>query len=430
MQHPDRNVPPKIERFFDIDPGRTERLELPNGATLYLCGETAPQDVVRLDLMVRGGRWHQQRLLQASYTNKMLQEGTRGKSSRQIAELLDSHGAWTDFSCSLLHSYATLYTMGKYFEPMATLLNEMMSEPSFDEEELKLQTAIGKQNLMVAQSRPAYQAKMLLTAMMFGETHPAAHYATVDDYAHLTPSVLRAFYDTYYIPQNTSVLLSGKVDQRTVDIVAGLFGTTTKAGTRTALHGLHGAPSPKVTTFEKRSMPDASQVSLRMGLFVPGRDNEDYYKLHILTTIFGGYFGSRLMQNIREDKGYTYGISSNLVSYPDETVLSIASEVNSKCVDETIREVKAEMSRLREELVGDEELAMVKNYLMGELMRSFDGQFYTADARIFLLELGLDDSYYAKAIETLRTVTAEDLRETARRYYDTGSLKVAIAGNV
>ena len=99
-------------------------------------------------------------------------------------------------------------------------------------------------------------------------------------------------------------------------------------------------------------------------------------------------------------------------------------------MDETIREVKAEMSRLREELVGDEELAMVKNYLMGELMRSFDGQFYTADARIFLLELGLDDSYYAKAIETLRTVTAEDLRETARRYYDTGSLKVAIAGNV
>lgn len=430
MQHPDRSVPPRIERFFDIDPGRVERQELPNGATLYVCGETAPQDVVRLDLMVRGGRWHQQRLLQASYTNKMLQEGTRGKSSRQIAELLDSHGAWTDFSCSLLHSYASLYTMGKYFEPMATLLHEIMSEPSFDEDELKLRTSIGLQNLKVVQSRPTYHAKKLLSAMMFGETHPAAHYASASDYEELTPSMLRTFYDTYYIPQNTSVLLSGKVDDKTVDTVSRLFGTTAKEGTRAQLHHLHSAPSPQENSFCKHSMPGASQVSLRMGLFVPGRDNEDYYKLHILTTMFGGYFGSRLMQNIREDKGYTYGISSNLVSFPDETVLTIGSEVNSKCVDETINEVKAEMSRLREELAGDEELAMVKNYLMGELMRSFDGQLYAADARIFLLELGLGDSYYAKAIEALRTVTAADLRETARRYYDTDSLKVAIAGNV
>ena len=111
MATTDRPAPPHVERIFDIDPGRSSRLTLPNGVTLWVCGDRPQEDVVRLDMMLRGGRWHQRHLLQAGYTNRMLQEGTRRHTAREVAEAFDYHGAWTDFSCSMLHSYATLYCM-------------------------------------------------------------------------------------------------------------------------------------------------------------------------------------------------------------------------------------------------------------------------------------------------------------------------------
>ena len=119
-----------------------------------------------------------------------------------------------------------------------------------------------------------------------------------------------------------------------------------------------------------------------------------------------------------------------MTAYPDASVLSIASDVNAGHIDDTIAEVRNEMERLCDTPVGDDELEMVRNYMMGELMRSFDGPFYASDARIYLLELGLPDDFYARSVEALRTVTAHDLREVARRYYDPGKLRVAIAGKI
>lgn len=430
MQPIDRSRPPKIETSFEITPGSVEQITLPNGVTLCLCGDPVAQDVVRLDVMTRGGRWHQQCPLQATYTNRMLQEGTRHHTSLEIAEMFDSHGAWTDFSSSLLYSYASLYTLKKYFRPMAELLHEVVAEPAFDEDELKIQTSIGKQNQKVNFSRPAFHSRNMLARMLFGDDHPASACATLDDYDNLTSGLLRSFYTQHYNTANTTILMSGNFSDDLIATVSDLFGREVTAGSPTPVQGLH---RDVVTTDEGirvKSMPEASQTSLRMGLFVPDRSNADYPDLHILTTVFGGYFGSRLMQNIREEKGYTYGISASLVAYPGTTVMSIASEVNSNHVEETIAEIKREMDRLRDELVSDDELEMVRNYLSGELMRSFDEPFYAADTKMFLLEFGLGQDYYARVTDALRSVTAESLREVARRYYDPQSLKVAVAGNV
>lgn len=430
MATTDRPAPPHVERIFDIDPGRSSRLTLPNGVTLWVCGDRPQEDVVRLDMMLRGGRWHQRHLLQAGYTNRMLQEGTRRHTAREVAEAFDYHGAWTDFSCSMLHSYATLYCMGRHFGSMAALLHEVVSEPAFDADELHLQAAIGRQNQRVTLSRPPFRAKAMLASMLFGPEHPAAAYATDADYDRLSPAMLRDFYNRHYNTANTTLLLSGNITDDVIAAVTDLFGRTVTEGDPTPVRGLHRDTQPADDMVRKMPMPDAAQASLRMGMTVPGRDSPDYLLLHILTTVYGGYFGSRLMQNIREQKGYTYGISAGLTAYPDASVLSIASDVNAGHIDDTIAEVRNEMERLCDTPVGDDELEMVRNYMMGELMRSFDGPFYASDARIYLLELGLPDDFYARSVEALRTVTAHDLREVARRYYDPGKLRVAIAGKI
>ncbi len=418
----------ELAAYLDVSSCKTVDLNLPNGVKLCLCGEPSKQGLLRLDVMTRGGVWHQETPLQAAYANKMLREGTTKHSSHEIAEMFDCAGAWTDFSCSLLYSYASLYTLKKHFRPMAELLHEVVTEPVFDDAELRIQAAIDKQNQKVNFARPSFHSRHLLAKLLFGESHIASRYASLDDYDAISSQALNDFHNRHYNAENTTVLISGDYDDELVSFVSEIFGTGFQPGIETPLAGLHDAcntmPGQRLT----KQMPDAAQTSLRMGLFVPRRTDPHYPNLHILTTVFGGYFGSRLMQNIREEKGYTYGISAGLAAYPSVTMLAIASEVNGNHVEDTIAEVKKEMERLRDELISDAELEMVKNYMAGDLLRSLDEPFHDADTKMSMLEFGLDEDYNACLSEALRIVTPHDLREVARRYYDPEALKVAVAG--
>lgn len=188
---------------------------------------------------------------------------------------------------------------------------------------------------------------------------------------------------------------------------------------------------PPVTTKEKRifiEREDALQSSLKMGCFVMDRHHPDFLKARVMVTLFGGYFGSRLMSNIREDKGYTYGIGAGIVSYPGTGILTVSTEAANEYVDSIITEVYREMDKLCNDLVPQEELEMVKNYMLGDLCRSYEGPFSLSDAWIYIETAGLDERFFIRSLDAIRGITREEIRILAQKYFCKENLIEVIAG--
>ena len=170
------------------------------------------------------------------------------------------------------------------------------------------------------------------------------------------------------------------------------------------------------------------QSAVRMGMLSLDRCHPDYLKARVMVTLFGGYFGSRLMSNIREEKGYTYGISAGIVSYPGQGMLVVNTETDNEFVEPLIKEVYHEIDRLQNDLVPEEELAMVRNYMLGEMCRSYESAFSLADAWMFVQVSGFDDSYFDDALNAVKEISTEEIRELAGRYLCKEKLKEVISG--
>lgn len=424
----DRKAEIPVRNLTDINFGNVAKQTMPNGIPLTIC-HSDTEDVVRIDIVFKGGRWQQDYMLQALFTNRLLKEGTRDMSAEEIAETLDYYGAWLDLGVSHTRSYVTMYTLGKYFPQTIELLEKIVKEPSFEEDKLRTIAQINKQNYMVSRTKVDFIAQKSILKQMYGEDNPAAYYATDADFDNISTGMLADFHRKYYQSANCDILLSGNVTDKVIALAEKHFGNTPFGENRhefvTTLYPVRSADESKYVFTEVKH---ATQSSLRMACFIPERNHEDYNKVQILITLFGGYFGSRLMSNIREQKGYTYGISANMVFSPGTGAMLISTEADAEYCSSIIEETKLEMERLRNETVPAEELDNVKNYMSGELARSFEGAFSIADSQVFLHSSDLTMDFYHKTVEALHTITPADITDTAQKYFDSNSLKISLAG--
>lgn len=427
MNIPDRTIAPEIRPLDDFSIIRPERRMMRNGMPLFTI-QAGSEDVVRFDIVIRSGQLHQERPLQAVFANRMLREGARNFSSAEIAETLDYYGAWLDTSVSVDCSFVTLYSLSKYFSKTIEVVASMVKESVFPEKEFSVIRDVHKQQYMVNEQRVDVLSRKQLNRSLFGAEHPLGHYADIDDYERIGVEELKEYYSRNYSSDNCLAFLSGKITPDVVRCVELHFGDA-EWGRVPSERMMTDIP---VTTDSRRRVlvekEDAMQSSLRIGGFMPGRKHPDYMKLRVLVTLFGGYFGSRLMSNIREEKGYTYGIGAGLVAYPDACVLVIGTETGNEYVEPVVKEVYREMDRLREDLVGDEELKMVRNYMLGDFCRSYESPFSLSDAWIFIETSDLDTDFYARSLAAIRETTSEDIRQLARKYFCKENLIEVVAG--
>ena len=284
------------------------------------------------------------------------------------------------------------------------------------------------QQFRVNSARVDFLAHRALVNALYGDAHPCGYLVEEADYRRMCPALLQAFHERYYHAGNCTLYLSGKVTGDCLKRVEELFGTEP--------FGQGGASPgridfPVVTVPQKRvfvERADSLQSAVRMGMLTIDRHHADFMKLRVLVTLLGGYFGSRLMSNIREEKGYTYGVFANILSNPGSGLFLIHAETANEYVEPLIREVYAEMDKLRNEPVPAEELSMVQNYMRGEMCRNYESAFSLADAWIFLQTSGLEPSYYQEALETIRQVTPQDIGEMANKYLCKDNLKEIVSG--
>jgi zinc protease len=158
------------------------------------------------------------------------------------------------------------------------------------------------------------------------------------------------------------------------------------------------------------------------------RKHEDFSGLQILNTVLGGYFGSRLMNNIREDKGYTYGIGSGISSLQQAGYLFMATEVGADVCSAALTEIYKEIELLKNEPIGEEELNLVRNYMLGSMLGSLENVFSHADKFKNIYFSGLDYDYYTNYIATVKAITAEDLLAIANKYLTTDHFIEVVIG--
>ncbi len=423
----DRTTPPPIRQLSEFSITQPERKIMKNGIPLNVI-YAGTEDVVRFDILIGGGQWNQEQPLQAMFTNRMLREGAGNMTSSQIAERLDYYGAWLELSSSVNCGFITLYSLNKYFERTLAVIADMVKAPLFPEKELAVVTDANKQQFLVNSTRVEMIARKQLNRALFGPQHPFGRYAVAEDYDRITPEVLRSFYQKYYHSGNCKVYISGKVTPEIIRCIEENLGTETWGNVteKTETKVISPMPLKEKQIFIERE--DALQSSLKMGCFVMDRKHPDFLKTRVLVTLFGGYFGSRLMSNIREDKGYTYGIGAGIVSYPDTGILAISTEAANEYIHPIITEVYGEMDRLRNDLVPQEELEMVKNYMLGDLCRAYEGPFSLSDAWIYIETAGLDERFFVHSLDAIRGVTSEELRTLAQKYFCKENLIEVIAG--
>lgn len=386
-------------------------------------------DAVRLDIVVGAGQGHQDKLLQALFTNRLLREGTRHHTSAELAEKLDYYGAWLELTVSVHHSYLTLYTLKRYACETFALVGEMLHEPLFPEERLRIISANNKSQYLVNRQRADVIARRLFNRAVYGDNHPCGRFAEEKDFDAITRDDLLRFFTAYYRPDNCNIYLAGNVDDHLIEAAkkslplnpsqeggtlaeAQLsFGQNTLSLTSPSLGGGRGEALI-------HHLPSAVQASIRMGGLLMDVASDDYYRMRVVTTILGGYFGSRLMKSIREDKGYTYSISADMLTNTRQVLFVVSSEALADKGEVIADEVRQHCRRLAEERVPDDELTMVRNYMIGEICRNYEGAFSLIDAYIYIHTLGLPLEHISRTIDTVRSIDAETIRRTAAQWLD------------
>jgi zinc protease len=422
----DRNIAPETHEIEAVTLQIAEVTHLSNGARLhYIKSETQP--VIRLDFVFKAGMWYQPQAGVADLTGKMLFEGTLNYTAKQIAETVAFYGASFENNHGYDRSEFTLYCLSKYVPELLPLVLDVLQNPTFPEEEFNLLKKRNQQNLKVQRQKNSYLATHSFTKLLYGNDHPYVFGLDESALDSINKESLIAFYKTRFSTKNLEVFACGDVDdsmaqllERSIELLQ-LDGSTEATANNTSI-----VTTPERSAFV--SMPDSLQSSIRVGKQFPLIRHEDYHKLVVLNEILGGYFGSRLMRNIREDKGYTYGIYSAISPKEQDSLFYIGTDVNYQVKDNTLEEIKKEIRLLQTEEVPEEELQTVKNYMLGKFLNDIATIFEQCDRykRIVLQDLPYE--HYNNYINTIRGITAEELKDLAERYLAIDDLKTAVAG--
>lgn len=398
---------------------------LPSGVKLYLL-DAGDTEVMRIDLVFGAGKFHQDQLLQCLFTNRMLREGTHRFSHKDIAEKLDFYGAWMEQNVSFSHSFVTLYSLNKFLEPTLDLLADMVMNPVFDNQATEVIVKNNLQRYLVSMKKTSFQARKRLLESVYSTDYIYGQVAGEHDYQAINPSVLIDYHRRYYHSQNLSIYLSGHITDACLQQVESLFSQPFGQGVKPNQVFPPVPVVPPVQCFKE--MTDSVQSSVAIGRSVVGNNHPDCMKLRVLITLLGGFFGSRLMKSVREEKGYTYGIYSILNPSPNDNTLMILSDCANEYVNPLLEEVYRQIDILQQESVGDEELTLVKNYMKGEVLRTYDSRLSLSDAWTFVHTMGLPETYHHDYWQAISQTTSEDLLRLARTYLIKESLTQVVAG--
>ncbi len=414
---PDRSVAPATKDFssFEIFLPPFEKVTLKNGVPLYYVNGGA-EDVVKIEWLFKAGNSYENKTGIAAATADLIKNGTSAKSSFEINRQIEFYGAFLQTGSYHESSVITLQTLTKRLKEILPVVREILSDAVFPEKELSTYSQNAIQRMKVNLQKCDYVANRKIVSLLYGPEHPYGRRSDIADIEAITREDLVDFFEKNYLHGDCKVFASGKLPDDFIPMMEDLFGTLDIGNERVFPEFEMKPGEPK--KYDIANDPNGVQTAIRIARPFPNKKHPDYKEATVLNVILGGYFGSRLMANIREDKGFTYGIYSYIESQIQSGAWMISTEAGKDVAKAAIEESFKELQILCDEQVDEEELTLVKNYLIGQQLASLDGPFQIMDRWKSLLFSGLDESFFYDVVNTIRTITPAQLQAMARKYFD------------
>lgn len=421
----DRTLQPAFKEIDAVSFVEAQKLVLKNNIPVFVV-DAGEQELVRIEFIFANRDWQLQQPLLPSITNSMLTEGTQTLTAAEIAAKIDYYGAYFEAEYGYDQSALNLYSLTKYLPQTLPVIKDMLLNSCFPQKELDILVRNQKQQLKISLEKNATVARREFNHALFGDS--LYGYKVVEaDFDAVNREGLQAQYQKIYHPANCTIVLSGKIAPETLLLIEELFGNWQSDYLLQPFEAQLGSSDQKLIYIEK---PEALQSAIRIGIPTINRTHPDFIAFQVLNTVLGGYFGSRLMANIREDKGYTYGIGSGNASLQQAGYFFIATEVGVDVCAATLTEIEKEVNLLKTELIAEEELQLVKNYLMGSLLGSLENAFSHADKFKNLYFYGLGYDYYERYIQTVKNINPEELLLLANKYWNYADFYKVVVGKM
>lgn len=422
-----RKEPPALHEITSIRLPDIQLTRLSNDIPTYIIN-TGSQDVLKLEFIFKAGRWNEPGKGVAAAVSALLKDGTSKRSALEIAQFIEFYGSTLTTHAFIDNSSIILFTLNKHLDNLLPLVKEILTEAVFPEKELGIYVRNSKQKLLVNLKKVEFLGQRKFTKTLYGANHPIGYTTSEQDLVNLNTDLLQQFHREYFCSDNCKIILSGKVEQQTVKAVEKLFGgddwhSDIRLKTTVELN-----PATEKKYYEEK--PDAVQSAIRIGKRFVNKKHPDYSKLKVLNTVLGGYFGSRLMSNLREDKGFCYGVFSSMVPFAEDAYLCISTEVGADVTERAVLEIYAEMKTLCNELIPEDELHTVKSFTMGTLLADVDGPFNASEVLRGLIAYDLTEDFFYNNIVQIRSVTAEELCRLACQYFAPETMTEVVVGKL
>lgn len=412
---------------IDLSPLLPQSYTMRNGKTIHYFADNSV-GIMKIDFIFEAGSALQTKPLQAAAATSLLLAGTKNHSAHQVAEFLDFRGIIAETSNNEVSSTLTLYTMPKYLPQLLPLLHQLLEEPLYPDNEFAVYVQKQRTKLMANLQHTPYVARRHWYQSLYGPNHPLGRYPNPTDYDHLSVSDLHSYHHRCLTPSRMQIILSGDVTPTTLKAFDSQFGShTVQPIEPTTLPTAPTAPTAHLQV----EVANAVQTTLRIGRLLPLQWTDRHYpELMLLTTALGGYFGSRLMANLREDKGYTYGISAQTQIRRGSLLFHIETDVASHNAEPALRQIENELARLCSQPLSESELQLVQNSMLGDFMRSIDGVFERGERYCQMLTSRVDERFTTNYISILqpRAVSPDHLLRLSQTYLTPQQMTIVKAG--
>ena len=421
----DRTISPDFQTITSINIPPVRVIMLSNGIPLYVVN-VGEQPVIKIEFSFEAGNWQEQQNGVSLFTAKMISEGTNQYSSSEISEYFDKFGSFIESGQGLDRANFIVYGLKKHLPSLLPMVQELLNETTFPENELETLKNIQLQTLQVNSEKTAFIANKTFRKKVFGDVHPYGNSMTEEAITNINQDVLIDFYKNYWKGKPYRIYLSGNIGEAEINMIEQYFGSQkiSQSVDNQIVKNIN-IPKGEIILIEKEG---AMQSSIRMGKQLMTRKHPDFFTMMLLNEVLGGYFGSRLMKNIREEKGLTYGISSNLALFGQAGYFVIGTDVKREFTQQTIDEIHKEIKILQTELIDKNELETVKNYMIGSFAGSLNTPFDITDRYKVIFSEGLPLNFYQNYIPTIQQVSDIQLLEAANKYLQSDSLFEIVVG--
>ncbi|EDM36586.1 putative zinc protease [Pedobacter sp. BAL39] len=419
-----RTLAPESKQVEQINFISPLKQQLDNGIPVFTIN-AGQQELVRIEFIFENVNWDQSKPLQAVVVSHLINNGTAELSAMEIAARVDYFGAFLQTEYGADQSSVKVYTLNKHLAAVLPIIRSILNDSIFPKQELDIFIQNQKQSLQVSLQKNDFLARKHFAHALFGDSSYGSN-IDASDYDLLNQADLLDYFKAAYQPENCTIIVAGKFEQKEFDVLNDILGKPWSNHELSLTNKFEFTATEGTEILIER--PDAIQSAIRMGTLAINRSHEDFPGFQVMNCLLGGYFGSRLMANIREDKGYTYGIGSAAVSLKDAGYFFIATEVGADVCQSALQEIEKEIQLLKTETVEEPELDLVRNYMLGAMLGSLENAFSHADKFKNTYFSGLDHKYYERYIHTVKTITADDIKRLANTYLNTDGFTKVIAG--